>query len=89
MLDIQKEKAFIQEVDKKTRNLELEKAKLEQSKGIVEDQLRQITEKMDTLGCTPDNIDSKIEENVKKIEALKTKMENILNPKQDDIGFQL
>lgn len=89
MLDIQKEKAFIQEVDKKTRNLELEKAKLEQSKGMVQDQLRQITEKMDTLGCTPDNIDSKIEESVKKIETLKAKMESILSPKTEDVGFQL
>lgn len=89
MLDIQKEKAFIQEVDKKTRDLELEKAKLEQNKTIIEEQLNQIIQKMESLGCTPDNIDLKIQENESKIQALKTKMENILNPNQSEDIFDI
>lgn len=88
MIDIQKEKAFIQEVDKKTRDLELEKAKLEQNRVMVEEQMAQIIQKMESLGCNPDNIDEKLNESEDKIQALKTKMENILNPKQDE-DFQI
>lgn len=78
MLDIAKEREFIQEVDKRTRVLELEKAKLEQNKAIIEEQKKQVIEKMASLGCTPEDIDSKIEQHTQKIVTLKSKIQSIL-----------
>lgn len=78
MIDIAKEREFIQEVDRKTRELELKKAKLEQNKVMTEEQLKQVNEKMGQLGCTPDTIDDEINIRTEKILALKNKMETML-----------
>lgn len=83
MIDIAKEREFIQEVDQKTRRLELEKAKLEQAKVSTEQQMEQVINKMSALGCTPENIDEKIQEHSDKITALKSKMQSILGDKED------
>lgn len=83
MIDIAKEREFIQEVDQKTRKLELEKAKLEQSKASTEQQMSQVVAKMTALGCTPENIDEKIQEHAGKITALKSKMQSILGEKEE------
>lgn len=80
MIDIAKEREFIQEVDRKSRELELEKVKLEQNKKIIEEQLKQVVDKMEQLGCTPDTIDEKISEYETKIVSLKAKMQSILGP---------
>lgn len=80
MIDIANERAFIQEVDKKTRELELEKAKLEQNRTIVGEQLKQVSEKMASMGCGPENIDEMIQDKVNKITSLKAKMQSILEP---------
>lgn len=88
MINIAEEKKFIQEVDRKTREMELEKAKLEQNKAIVEDQLRQVKEKMNQMGCTPETVSSKIQEHSDKIVALKAKMQSILEPQHnEDMNF--
>ena len=78
MIDIAKEREFIQEVDRKTRELELKKAKLEQNKVMTEEQLKQVNDKMTQFGCTPDTIDEEIRVRTEKISALKGKMEAML-----------
>lgn len=83
-IDIEQEREYIKNVDEKMRALELEKAKLEQNKIIVEDQKRQVIEKMESLGCTPENIEEKINEYSSKVLELKTKMETILDPKKSE-----
>lgn len=86
MLDIAKEREFIQAVDQKTRRLELEKAKLEQSKASTEQQMSQVVAKMTALGCTPEDIDTKIQEHAGKITALKSKMQEILGDKEEAVA---
>ena len=89
MIDIAKERAFIQEIDQKSMAMKVEKAKLEQNKAIIEEQLKQVVEKMEKLGCTPETIDQKISEYETKITMLKAKMQSILEPQasQEECPF--
>jgi chromosome segregation ATPase len=83
MLDIAKEREFIQGVDRQTRDLELQKDKLEQNKKMVEGQMTKIIEKMTEIGTTPNDISKKIESHKANIDALKQKMQSILGVKED------
>lgn len=77
-MDLKLEKRYIEEIDKKVRNLELEKVKLEQQKIYTEKAIDETLAKMQELGFTPDTIDDGISTMESNILALKTKINTIL-----------
>ncbi len=77
-IDLDEARQFIDNTDKQSRELELEKAKLEQRKEIVEKNIKDNVDKMEKHDCTPDTIKSIIDEKTEKAQTLRTKMEGIL-----------
>jgi len=77
-MDLDEAKKFLDDADKQSRELELEKAKLEQRKEIVEKNIRENIKDMKKHGCTPETIKSVIDEKTDRATALRTKMEAIL-----------
>jgi DNA-binding transcriptional MerR regulator len=78
-IDLDEAKKFMNDMDKQSRELELEKAKLEQRKEIVEKNIEENKTKMEKHGCTPETIKDVIDEKTGKAQALRTKMEGILS----------
>lgn len=79
MININQEKAYIQSIDKKVRDLEMEKVRLEQQKEYTQKSIDENLAKMQELGFTPDTIDAGIEQLSSSITTLKGKIESILN----------
>jgi hypothetical protein len=77
-IDLDEARSFIESTDKQSRELELEKAKLEQRKEIVEKNIKDNVDKMEKHGCTPETIKGIIDDKTDKATALRTKMEGIL-----------
>lgn len=77
-MDLKLEKQYIEEIDKKVRNLELEKVKLEQQKLYTEKAIDETLTKMEELGYTPDTINDGIKEMESNITKLKSKINSIL-----------
>lgn len=84
-IDIEEAKTFIKNADKQSRDLELEKAKLEQQKEFAEKGKETNVKKMEKFGCTPETIESIKTDKESKAKELRTKIEGILNktPKED------
>lgn len=78
-MDLDEARKFLDDADKQSRDLELEKAKLEQRKEIVEKNIKTNVEKMEKHNCTPDTIKSVIDSKIDRASKLRTKMESILN----------
>lgn len=78
-IDLKEAREFIENTDKKSRELELDKAKLEQRKETVEKNIEENKTKMEKHDCTPETIKSVIDEKTKKANTLRAKMEGILN----------
>lgn len=83
-MDLKLEKKYIEDIDKKIRNLELEKVKLEQQKLYTENAINETLNKMKELGHTPETIDSGIKEMEGNITKLKTKINSILGIEEVD-----
>ena len=79
MLDLKEAKKFIAESNEKIRKLELDKAKTEERKKINDAATEDCKAKMKALGCTPDTIQSIIDEKSSKAETIKAKVEQVLN----------
>lgn len=77
-IDLSEARKFIDDADKQSREFELEKAKLEQRKETVEENIKNNIKEMKKHGCTPDTIKSIIDEKTERANALRTKMEGIL-----------
>lgn len=78
-MNLQAEKKYIQDVEKRVRELELEKVKLEQQREYAEKSINDNLKKMEELGFTPETIDEGIEKLYNNIESLKSKINTILN----------
>lgn len=78
-MNIQAEKQFIQSVDKKVRELEIEKARLEQSRENAQKKINETLELMSQKGYTPDNISEGIAVLKEDVTKLKQKITAILN----------
>lgn len=79
MLDLQEAKRFISGVDTKTRELELEKVKLEQQQEYAQEALTNNEAKIKELGCTPETLPTEIETMSASAQTLRTKIESILD----------
>lgn len=86
MVNIQQERAFISDIEKKVRNLELEKAKLEQQKEFAAKTLEENKAKIAELGYTPENIGEGINKISTTIEALKAKINSVFENVNNTTG---
>lgn len=81
MIDVQKEREFIKTVENTIRDLEIKKAKIEQTKESLEVEMKSIEEIMGKLGCTPDTIGdriSELESNIIKLrDAINKEIESV------------
>lgn len=77
-MDLNEARKFIADSEQKSRELEVEKAKLEQKKEYTEKSLAENTEEMAKLGCTPENIDAEIEKLSAATSVLRAKLEEKL-----------
>jgi chromosome segregation ATPase len=78
MINIQEAKQFLNNVDTQTRNLEMEKVKLEQQQEYATKALADNETKIKELGCTPETLPTEIETMSTSATALRTKIESIL-----------
>lgn len=81
MVDVQKERDFIKNVDNVIRDLEIKKAKLEQSRESLELELKDVEELMTKLGCTPETIEEKLNE----LESNVIKLKEAINAEIDKV----
>lgn len=79
MLDLQEAKRFISGVDSKTRELELEKVKLEQQQEYAQKALSDNEAKIKELGCTPETLPTEMESMSASAQKIRTKIEAILD----------
>lgn len=79
MININQEKAYIQNIDNRVRSLEMEKVRLEQQKEYTQKSIDENMLKMQELGFSPETIDAGIEQLSSSITTLKGKIESILN----------
>ena len=82
-MDLKLEKKYIEEIDAKVRELELEKVRLEQQKIYAETAIAETLNKMKELGYTPDTIGegiSKMESDIKTLKSKDTKTFEIKLP---------
>lgn len=77
-IDLNEARDFIAKAEQKSRELEVEKAKLEQKKEYSEKSLKENEEAMKELGCTPETIDEEIEKLSTSTAALRVKLEEKL-----------
>lgn len=77
-MNIDLEKKYIQDIEKKVRNLEIEKVKLEQQKEYTEKAIQESLNKMKELGYTPETIGQGIQKLENNIAKLKSKINSIL-----------
>ena len=82
-MDLKLEKKYIEEIDAKVRELELEKVRLEQQKIYAETAITETLNKMKELGYTPDTIGEGISKMESDIKTLKSKINSILGIEED------
>lgn len=85
MIDLKEAKRFIADSNEKIRKLELDKAKTEERKKINDAAIEDCTAKMKALGCTPDTIQSIIDEKSLKAETIKNKIDKVLNGVENEL----
>lgn len=77
-MNLNEARDFIAKVEQKSRELEVEKAKLEQKKEYSEKSLAENEEAMKEYGCTPDTIEDEIKKLDAASAALRSKLEEKL-----------
>lgn len=78
-MDINTEKAFLNKLEAKVRELELDKAKQEQSLKLAEEKLSETHKKLADLGINPEDLMTIIAQKETEATALKTKINEILD----------
>ena len=84
-MDIKEARKFINDSNEKVRKLELQKAKTEERKKINDAALAECIEKMKSMGCTPETIQSIIDDKTSKAETIKNKIDQVLNGIENEL----
>lgn len=84
-MDLQKEREFLNKVNEKMRQLELDKAKTEERKKLNDAAVKECENKMQELGCTPDTIQGIIDTKTAKAEEIKAKINAVLGGVENEL----
>lgn len=84
-MNIKEARKFINDSNEKVRNLELKKAKTEERKKMNDAAIEECKKKMKAMGCTPETIQSVIDERISKAETIKNKIDQVLNGVENEL----
>lgn len=84
-MDIKEARQYANNISEKVRKLELQKAKTEERKKLNDAALADCIEKIKKMGCTPENLQSVIDDRTNKAETIKKKIDEVLSGIENEL----
>ena len=84
-MNLEEAKKYVEDTNKKIRQLELDKAKTEERKKLNDAALENCINKMKEAGCTPETIQSVIDSKTQQLNVIKTKIDAVLSGVENEL----